>query len=64
MSRALESIADPALTDCYREGMQNWRDPEAMRKVDAWLKQHDHEVMSWLRTLVRANRPSIDQLLS
>ncbi len=64
MSRALESGADPALTGCYREGMRNWRDAEAMRAVDDWIEQHDEEVMSWLRTLVRVNRPSIEQLLS
>ena len=63
MHRALEGAANPALAQCYAEGMQKWRDPEAMHTVDDWMQRQHDDVMGWLRGLVRTNRTRIEELL-
>jgi len=64
MRQSLEVLAVPELARRYAEGMDSWRDPEARRALDAWIQQHGVNVIPWLRGLVRANRATIEELLS
>lgn len=63
MQRALEAIATLPLAHCYSTGMRNWREQQAMCAVDDWIRVHEHEIISWLRNLIRANRPTFVELV-
>jgi hypothetical protein len=63
MRQGLEALEAPDLARRYAEGMEHWRDPQARRVLDAWVKEHDVNVTLWLRSLVRAYRPTIEELL-
>jgi hypothetical protein len=64
MFRALGPCADKMLARCYADGMHGWRDPDVMRAIDDWVRNHHDEIAAWLRGLVRANRSTIEELLS
>jgi hypothetical protein len=63
MYQGLDALAAPELARRYAEGMEYWRDPQARRALDVWMKQHDADATPWLHSLVRANRATIEQLM-
>ena len=63
MQGALEAIAPLPLAHCYAKGRRIWRDERAIRAVDDWIKSHQHEVIGWLQSLMRANRATIGKLV-
>jgi hypothetical protein len=63
MCEGLEALAASELARRYAEGMECWRDPQARQALDTWIEQHDANVTLWLRSLVRANRATIEELL-
>lgn len=63
MRRGLEALSAPELALRYADGAENWRNPQAMRQLDAWMKQNDASVHGWLRSLIRAHRATFEELL-